>query len=164
MESQNKFDLVRNRILMNSEKGITLDEEVLRSLFQSTDAEAIGNEEFLIHHIVDSLCSKGQIKESLLFYIEALKKYPHHLALNFNYRNHIGRAVAELESMGCQDPSTFQFRSLYECLNELGVLSFKCHVLAVEHYRQNGCEEKAEEINQCLSLIAPHYHGISQSK
>jgi len=160
METQNKFNLLRNQILMKTEKGIAQDEDVLRNLFQTSDAELIGNEEFLISHIVDGLCAKGQIKESLLFYVEALKKYPHHLSLNFNYRNHLERAVSELESMGCQNPASFQFRSLYKFLRELGVLSFKCHILAIDHYRQNDCNEFADEISRNLSLIAPNYHGI----
>jgi hypothetical protein len=160
METQNKFDLLRNQILMKTEKGIAQDEDVLRNLFQTTDPELIGNEEFLISNIVHGLCEKGQIKESLLFFGEALKKYPHHLALNHNYRIHLAKAVAELESIGCQDVASFQFRSLYELLKDLGVLSFKCHNLAVEHYRQNDCHHIAKAISKNLSLIAPNYHGI----
>ena len=160
MEKRNQFDVIRNNILSRKEQGIPQDEELLKEIFNSGDARVIGNEEFLVKNIVDLMVKREKTKESVLFFVETMKKYPHHLALNSLYRLHLSRVVSELQDLGTIDVSSFQFRSLYECLYELGILSTKCHILAIEHYEQTGAKEKAHEIRKALSITAPHYHGL----
>ena len=160
VQNKKNYDSLRNSIIDHIDNGIAFNENLLKEHYKTIINEPNSNREFFAFRIAKSLYSQGNLKESLECFIEALKHSPNSLFLNLNYRDHLTEVTLALEVMWIQEPKSFQLRTLYEFLAELGALSMKCHLLAVDHYRQTDSQERAKEILKSLHLIMPNYHGL----